>query len=51
MTIKNVAVRPMAVPATHVLVILAPAMDAIVNQTTTTRALVSVANANKERKF
>lgn len=48
MTIKNVAARPMAATATPVLAILALAMDAIVNQITTSLALASLALVNKE---
>lgn len=51
MTIKNVAAQPVAVAATHVLVILALAMDVAVNQTIIHLAPASAARTNNERQF
>lgn len=41
----------MAAPATHVLAILAPAMDVIVTPATANLALANHVRASKERKF
>lgn len=47
MTNKNAAAQPMAVPATHALVILALAMDVIVNPAITNLARANLARVTK----